>query len=67
MSPGFRTASWGWVCTNARDGDSSAENTSMLELEAPGAKDRWATSDGGKRMSRFEPVIWQYTLAMTLN
>jgi len=38
----------------------------MGEREAPGAKERCWTSEGGKRMKRFEPWIWQYTFAITL-
>lgn len=37
----------------------------MLELDAPGAKESRVTSEGGNRINLLEPVIWQYTLAIT--
>lgn len=53
MSPGSRLASQGFVLAKA--GKPSDSNTSILELEAPGAKDRRFTSEGGKRSIRLEP------------
>lgn len=39
--------------------------TLILELEAPGAKDRRFMSDGGYNTMRLDPLTWQYTLACT--
>ena len=65
MSPGSSKASKG--CADASDGFWARLGSKQLieELDVPGGMESRETSDGGYRISRLVPQIWQSTLAIT--